>query len=105
ARYSAPAMKFQNRIRGLAMLPGARILPAPKNFRLHPPKQRAAMRGLLAEIGIAGAVLVWVPDAAARTRLRALEPGDAIAFAAWLRAYAGDFVLYDGHLRAEEVRD
>jgi hypothetical protein len=98
-------MKYQIRIRGLAMLPGSRIRPAPKNFRLHPAKQRAAMRGLLAEIGVAGAVLVWVPDVAARARLRALEPGDAVAFAAWLLAYAGDFVLYDGHLRAEEVRD
>ena len=57
------------------MLPGSRVRPAPKNFRLHPPKQRAAMRGLLAEIGVAGAVLVWVPDAGVRAQLRALEPG------------------------------
>jgi hypothetical protein len=104
-RYDAPAMKYRNRVRGYAMLAGSRIRPAPRNFRLHPPKQRAALRGLLAEIGVAGAVLVWVPDVEARERLRTVEQGDILAFLNWLRGYTGDFVLYDGHLRAEEVRD
>lgn len=98
-------MKFKNRIRGYAELQGSRILPAPLNFRTHGEGQRDVLRGLLADIGIAGAVLVWVPDDEARASLSKVKPGDAAAFAKWLAGYDGDFQLYDGHLRAEEIRD
>jgi hypothetical protein len=98
-------MKFQNRIRGLVDLPGTRVLPTAKNFRLHPDRQRSVLRGMLAHIGIVDTVLVRPADPEALEALRALKPADARGFAKWSAGYAGDFVLVDGHLRAEEIRD
>lgn len=71
-------MLLRDRIRDFRRLDPNTIRPNPRNWRLHPDRQRSALRGLLAEIGIVGAVLV-----------RALEDGT--------------FILIDGHLRAEEV--
>lgn len=88
-----------DRIRGLARLPGARLQAADENFRTHDAKQRKVLRGLLKEIGIVGAVLVWVPDDMARAALRSAKD-----FGAWLAAYEGKFQLVDGHMRAEELR-
>lgn len=73
------ATRYPDRVKGLAWLPGSRVEPAPKNWRTHDDKQRAALRGLLTEIGVAGAVLVWVPDQAAREALRTLPASTGAA--------------------------
>jgi hypothetical protein len=97
-------MKIRDRIRGLARIAPERIRPNPKNWRTHPQAQRDALRGVLADVGVVDAVLVRPCDAAALEALAALPEGDASAFAAWLDAFAGDFVLVDGHLRVEELQ-
>jgi len=52
------------------------LRPNPRNWRTHPPAQRNALRGVLAEVGYAGALLAReLPD--------------------------GSLELIDGHLRAE----
>ena len=58
------------------MVPAADLLPNPKNWRTHPENQTAALRGVLAEVGFADAVL-------------ARELAD------------GSLMLIDGHLRAK----
>lgn len=88
-----------DRIKGLARLPGSRLRAADENFRTHDDRQRKVLRGLLAEIGVVGAVLVWVPDDMARAALRSAKD-----FTAWLAGYSGTFQLIDGHMRAEELK-
>lgn len=88
-----------DRIRGLARVPGARLRAADENFRVHDARQRKVLKGLLAEVGIIGAVLVWVPDDMARAALRSSQD-----FGAWLSGYEGTFQLIDGHMRAEELK-
>lgn len=88
-----------DRIKGLARLPGSRLRAADENFRTHDARQRKVLRGLLAELGIVGAVLVWVPDDMARAALRSAKD-----FASWLDGYSGPFQLIDGHMRAEELK-
>jgi DNA modification methylase len=90
---------FRDRIRGLARLPAERLTPARRNFRTHDHKQRGVLRGLLAELGVVGSVLAWVPDDEARSALRA-----AASFDVWLSKYDGKLELIDGHMRAEELR-
>lgn len=71
-------MKLKDRIVGFERLDPKVILPNPKNWRTHPTKQRDALKGVLADVGIVDAVLVRrLPD--------------------------GTFRLVDGHLRAEEI--
>ena len=50
-------MKIRDRIIELRRVPAIELLPNPKNWRTHPQAQQDAMRGILAEVGIAGAVL------------------------------------------------
>ena len=88
-----------DRIRGLARVPGSRLRAADENFRVHDARQRKVLKGLLAEVGIIGAVLAWVPDDMARAALRSSQD-----FAAWLAGYDGPLQLVDGHMRAEELR-
>ena len=88
-----------DRIRGLARVPGSRLRAADENFRVHDARQRKVLKGLLAEVGIIGAVLAWVPDDMARAALRSSQD-----FAAWLAGYEGPLQLVDGHMRAEELR-
>lgn len=88
-----------DRIRGLARVPGSRLRAADENFRVHDARQRKVLKGLLAEVGIIGAVLAWVPDDMARAALRSSQD-----FAAWLASYEGTFQLIDGHMRAEELK-
>ena len=89
---------FRDRVRGLVRRPASGLDPAPKNFRTHNDRQRRVFRGLVAEIGVAGAVIAWIPDAKARAKLaKAKDP------AVWLAAYKGRLQLIDGHLRAEEL--
>ena len=73
-------MKIRDRIRELRRVPASELLPNPKNWRTHPKAQQDALRGVLAEIGMADAVLAReLPD--------------------------GSLMLIDGHLRAETAAD
>ncbi len=96
-------MDVKHRIRGFCQIAHARILPNPANWRTHPPDQRDALRGVLAEIGVVDAVLVIPTDTAALATLAKVARGDSAGFAKWLKAYKGTFLLADGHLRVEEL--
>jgi DNA modification methylase len=82
ATLPAPSQKIEirDRIKGLRRVRAKDLLPNPRNWRRHPKAQAAALRGLLAEIGYADALLVReLPD--------------------------GKLMLIDGHLRAECTPD
>lgn len=72
-------MKIRDRVVEFRRVSPKELRPNPKNWRTHPKHQRDALKGLLAEVGIAGAVLAY-------------DPGDG-----------GGLMLIDGHLRAEEL--
>jgi ParB-like chromosome segregation protein Spo0J len=69
-------MQIRDRIRELRRVPASALVPNPRNWRMHPQRQREALQGVLAEIGYADALL-------------ARETSD------------GRLMLIDGHLRAE----
>lgn len=69
-------MQIRDRIKELRRVRAAELRPNPRNWRVHPPQQQAALRGVLAEVGYADALL-------------ARELAD------------GTLMLIDGHLRAE----
>jgi ParB-like chromosome segregation protein Spo0J len=69
-------VNIRNRVKELRLVAANDLRPNPKNWRTHPPAQQDALRGVLAEIGMADAVLA-----------RELEDGS--------------LMLIDGHLRAE----
>jgi hypothetical protein len=73
-------MHIRDRIKELRRVRAADLRPNPRNWRTHPPAQQDALRGLLAEVGYADALL---------TR----ELAD------------GTLLLIDGHLRAETTPD
>lgn len=50
-------MQFRDRIKELRRVPAGQLIPHPQNPRIHPPEQRAALEGILKEIGYAGALL------------------------------------------------
>jgi hypothetical protein len=69
-------MHIRDRIRELRRVRAADLRPNPRNWRIHPPEQQDALRGILAEVGYADALLAReLPD--------------------------GSLMLIDGHLRAE----
>jgi len=72
-------MQIRDRIKELRRVKASELIPNPRNWRTHPQAQRDALRGVLAEIGIAGAVLARETDLG--------------------------LVLIDGHLRAETTGD
>ena len=73
-------MKLRDRIRELRRVPASELRPNPKNWRTHLKAQADALKGVLAEIGIADAVLAReLPD--------------------------GSLMLLDGHLRLETMAD
>jgi ParB-like chromosome segregation protein Spo0J len=73
-------LKIKNRIRELRTVKAAELTPNPKNWRTHPKAQQDALRGILAEVGYADALLAReLPD--------------------------GSLMLVDGHLRAEATPD
>jgi hypothetical protein len=75
-----PPVKIRDRIRELRRVPANLLVPNPKNWRTHPKAQQDALRGVLAEVGMADAVLAReLPD--------------------------GSLMLIDGHLRAETIAD
>jgi len=69
-------VKIKDRIKELRRVPANELRPNPRNWRTHPEKQLNAIRGILAEVGFAGAELA-----------RELEDGT--------------LELIDGHARAE----
>jgi site-specific DNA-methyltransferase (adenine-specific) len=73
-------MKIRDRISELRRVPASELRPNPKNWRTHPKAQTDALKGVLAEVGIADAVLA-----------RELEDGT--------------LMLLDGHLRVETMGD
>jgi hypothetical protein len=73
-------MNIRNRVIDMRQVPASSLRPNPLNWRTHPVEQRDVLRGVLAEIGIAGAVLT-----------RQCEDGA--------------LELIDGHLRIEELGD
>ncbi len=69
-------MLIKDRIKEFRRVPASLLVPNPKNWRTHPEKQKNALKGVLAEIGYADALLAReMPD--------------------------GTLMLLDGHLRAE----
>jgi len=72
-------MQIQNRIKELRLVKASELLPNPKNWRTHPKAQADAMRGALAEIGYADALIAYETD--------------------------DGLMLIDGHLRAETTPD
>lgn len=73
-------MKIRDRIIRFERVRASELVECPWNWRSHPERQRAALRGLLEEVGFAGAALTRVlPD--------------------------GRRMLIDGHLRREESGD
>jgi ParB-like chromosome segregation protein Spo0J len=73
-------MQVRDRIREFRRVRAESLRPHPRNWRTHPPAQQEALRGVLAEIGYADALLVR-------------ELAD------------GALQLIDGHLRAELTPD
>jgi hypothetical protein len=73
-------MQVRDRIKELRRVPASALRPNPRNWRTHPSEQRNALRGVLAEVGYADALLAReLPD--------------------------GSLMLVDGHLRAETTPD
>jgi len=73
-------MHIRDRIKDFRRVPAKLLLPNPKNWRTHNTRQRNVLKGILAEIGYADALLVReLPD--------------------------GALQLIDGHLRAETTPD
>jgi hypothetical protein len=69
-------MNIRNRVKALRTVKALELAPNPKNWRTHPKSQQDALRGILAEVGYADALLAReLPD--------------------------GSLMLVDGHLRAE----
>lgn len=68
-------MKWQDRVKEMRRVTASELRKNPKNWREHPEKQQSALKGVLEEVGIAGALI-------ARETPAGLE-------------------LIDGHLRAE----
>tara|TARA_R110002020_G_scaffold122026_6_gene277250 strand:- start:409 stop:1173 length:765 start_codon:yes stop_codon:yes gene_type:complete len=72
-------MQIRDRIKELKRVKASELLPNPKNWRTHPVEQQDALKGVLAEIGYADALI-------------ARETDDGL-------------MLIDGHLRAEATPD
>jgi ParB-like chromosome segregation protein Spo0J len=73
-------MHIRDRIKELRRVQASELRPNPRNWRTHPETQRDALRGALAEVGYADALLAReLPD--------------------------GGLELVDGHLRAETTPD
>src|SRR5262245_41424250 len=73
-------MKIRDRIKELRRVPAAQLQPNPRNWRTHPKAQQDALKGVLAEIGYADALLAR-------------------------QTAEGGLMLIDGHLRAETTPD
>ena len=72
-------MQIRDRIKELRRVPASELLPNPKNWRTHPVAQQDALRGVLAEVAYAAALIA--------------------------RETPEGLMLVDGHLRAETTPD
>jgi len=72
-------MQIRNRIKELRQVRASELLPNPRNWRTHPVGQVDALKGVLAEIGYADALIAYETD--------------------------DGLMLIDGHLRAETTPD
>ena len=72
-------MQIRDRIKELRRVKASELLPNPKNWRTHPVAQQDALRGVLAEVGYADALIA--------------------------RETPEGLMLVDGHLRAETTPD
>lgn len=73
-------MTLRDRIRELRRVPARELKPHPRNWRTHPPAQRAVLEEILTDVGLAAALVAYeLPD--------------------------GSLQLIDGHLRAETAPD
>jgi hypothetical protein len=72
-------MQIRDRIKELRRVPASELIPNPKNWRVHPTAQQDALRGVLAEVGYADALIA--------------------------RETPEGLMLVDGHLRAETTPD
>ena len=72
-------MEIRDRVKEFRRVKASDLIPHPSNYRRHPPAQRSALRGALAEIGFADVMLAW-------------EAPEGLT-------------LVDGHLRQEEMGD
>ena len=72
-------MQIRDRIKELRRVPASELIPNPRNWRTHPVAQQDALRGVLAEVGYADALLA--------------------------RETPEGLMLVDGHLRAETTPD
>lgn len=73
-------MQIDDRVKELRRVPANQLKPNPRNWRTHPQQQQDALRGVLADVGFADAVVAReLPD--------------------------GSLELVDGHLRAETAAD
>ena len=73
-------MLIRDRIKELRRVPASELAPHPKNWRTHPVEQLDALKGVLAEVGYAGAAIAReLPD--------------------------GTLMLIDGHARTEVSGD
>ena len=73
-------MQIRDRIKELRRVPASQLQPNPLNWRTHPRRQQDALRGILAEVGYADALLARETP-------------------------VGGLMLIDGHLRAETTPD
>lgn len=55
---SEKTISIRDRIKRFDRVPASQVAPSPYNWRNHPARQQEALRGVLEEIGFAGAVLV-----------------------------------------------
>ena len=72
-------MKIKDRIKELRRVKASELMPNPKNWRTHPVNQSNALKGILADVGFADAVIA--------------------------RVTADGLMLLDGHLRTEVVAE
>lgn len=80
AKHNAESrFEIRDRIKELRRVKASELIPNPKNWRKHPAKQVAVLRGVLREVGYADALLV--------------------------RETSEGLMLIDGHLRAETTPD
>lgn len=77
---AASANSVRDRVKEFRRIKASELVPNQLNWRQHPPAQAAALKGLLAEVGFAGAAIAREDE-------------------------AGRLVLIDGHLRAETLPD
>src|SRR5260370_42449998 len=72
-------VEIRNRVKELRLVKASELLPNPRNWRRHGPEQKAALKGLLNEIGFADALIAReMPD--------------------------GKLMLIDGHLRRDTTK-